>query len=103
MSPEAPRPPARRPGDAEPEGRRPEAARAGPRAPAPEVGKYLGLGLTWALSTLLFLWLGTLVDGWLGTTPALTLVGAFVGAGGGFYHMVRQLRDSSGRDGARRR
>jgi len=54
-------------------------------------GQYLGHGLTWAASTLLFLWLGTLVDGWLGTEPWLSLVGAFVGAGAGFYHMYHHL------------
>lgn len=57
----------------------------------PEVGKYMGLGLTWAISTLLFLWLGTVADGWLGTEPALTLIGAFVGAGAGFYWMIHHL------------
>jgi hypothetical protein len=47
--------------------------------------------LTWALSTLLFLWLGTKADGWLGTGPALTLIGAFVGAAAGFYYMIHGL------------
>jgi F0F1-type ATP synthase assembly protein I len=64
-------------------------------AVAPEVGKYLGLGLTWALSTVLFLWLGSLADGWLGTEPWLTLAGAFIGAGAGFYSMVHQLSAAS--------
>ena len=59
--------------------------------PSVEISRYLGYGLTWALSTLLFLYLGTLADSWLGTRPALTLVGAFVGAAGGFYHMYRNL------------
>jgi hypothetical protein len=48
--------------------------------------------MTWALSTLLFLWLGVKVDGWLGTRPAATLVGAFVGAGAGLYWMIRYLQ-----------
>jgi hypothetical protein len=47
--------------------------------------------LTWALSTLLFLFLGVKADAWLGTKPALTLIGAFVGAGAGFYYMIRSL------------
>jgi F0F1-type ATP synthase assembly protein I len=47
--------------------------------------------LTWAVSTLLFLWLGTKADGWLGTEPWLALLGAFVGAGAGFYHMYHHL------------
>ncbi|HUG40030.1 MAG TPA: AtpZ/AtpI family protein [Longimicrobiales bacterium] len=55
------------------------------------VSEYLGHGLTWAASTLLFLWLGTKADGWLGTEPWLALAGAFVGAGAGFYHMYRHL------------
>jgi hypothetical protein len=56
-----------------------------------EISRYLGYGLTWALSTLLFLWLGTKADGWLGTKPALTLIGAFVGAAAGFYYMIHGL------------
>jgi F0F1-type ATP synthase assembly protein I len=56
-----------------------------------EVSRHLGFGLTWALSTLLFLWLGTVVDGWLATRPLFTLVGAFVGAGAGFYSMYFHL------------
>lgn len=61
-----------------------------PRAAA-EVSRYLGLGLTMAASTALFLYLGSLVDRRLGTEPWLTLVGAFVGAAAGFYYMYRHL------------
>ncbi len=57
------------------------------------VGAYLGLGLTFALSTLFFAWLGSLLDGRLGTTPAFTLLGAFIGAGAGFYNLVRRAMD----------
>lgn len=70
---------------------------------AASAGEYLGHGLTMAASTLLFLWLGTKVDGWLGTEPWLALVGAFLGAGGGFYHMIHHLvvvpRERENRDG----
>ena len=55
------------------------------------VSEYMGHGLTFAASTLLFLWLGSKADGWLGTEPWLALLGAFVGAGAGFYHMYHQL------------
>ncbi|MEJ2502402.1 MAG: AtpZ/AtpI family protein [Gemmatimonadota bacterium] len=55
------------------------------------VSEYMGHGLTFAASTLLFLWLGSKADGWLGTEPWLALLGAFVGAGAGFYHMYNQL------------
>ena len=58
---------------------------------AAEASKYLGVGLTWALSTALFTWLGTRADAWLGTEPWLTLVGAFTGAVAGFWYMYRHL------------
>ncbi|MEX0907044.1 MAG: AtpZ/AtpI family protein [Gemmatimonadota bacterium] len=58
---------------------------------AAQASKYLGVGLTWALSTGLFLYLGTLADERLGTTPWLTLIGAFVGAAAGFTYMYRHL------------
>jgi F0F1-type ATP synthase assembly protein I len=58
---------------------------------AAEASRYLGVGLTWALSTALFLYLGTLADDWLGSEPWLTLIGAFVGAAAGFWYMYRQL------------
>ena len=38
-----------------------------------------------------FLFVGWLVDGWVGTAPLFTIVGAFVGAGAGFYNLYRQL------------
>lgn len=70
---------------------------------APDVSKYLGLGVTWTLSTLLFLWLGSLADKWLHTQPVLTFVGAFVGGGAGFYYMYRSLTESTrAREKARR-
>ena len=66
--------------------------RKGPdRSTESSPGEYLGHGLTWVASTLLFLWLGTRADAWLGTDPWLSLLGAFVGAGAGFYHMYHHL------------
>jgi F0F1-type ATP synthase assembly protein I len=47
--------------------------------------------MTWALSTALFLYLGTLVDQWAGTGSLFTVVGAFVGAAAGFYYMYYHL------------
>jgi F0F1-type ATP synthase assembly protein I len=58
---------------------------------AAQASKYVGVGLTWALSTLLFLWLGTWLDARLHTTPWLTLVGTFVGAAAGFWYMYFHL------------
>ena len=67
-----------------------------------EYGRYLGLGLTWALSTALFLYLGSLADRWLATRPVLTIVGAFVGAAAGFYYLYSQLMAGQGKGGARK-
>jgi F0F1-type ATP synthase assembly protein I len=62
-----------------------------PQHAAAQASRYIGVALTWALSTMLFLYLGTLADGWLGTAPWLTLAGAFVGAAAGFWHMYYHL------------
>lgn len=54
-------------------------------------GAYTGYGLTWALSVLLFLLGGWWIDERLGTTPLMMIVGAFVGAGAGFYSLYRHV------------
>jgi len=66
-----------------------------------ETGQYMGFGLTWALSVLLFLLAGWWLDGKAGTTPFLMIVGAFVGAAAGFYSLYRHVADLEGerRDG----
>jgi predicted membrane protein len=65
--------------------------------PNVEIARALSSGLTWALSTALFLYLGSLVDGWLETGPVFTLIGAFVGAAAGFYYLYSQLMHGSGK------
>ena len=62
-----------------------------------EMARALSLGLTWALSTALFLYLGMLVDGWLDTDPVFTIIGAFVGAAAGFYYLYSQLMAGQGK------
>ena len=54
-------------------------------------GQYTGYGLTWALSTLLFLLGGWWLDGKLGTMPLFLILGAFVGAGAGFYSLYQHI------------
>lgn len=54
-------------------------------------GRYMGLGLTWAMATLLFLAVGWWLDTKLGTEPWLLIVGAFVGASAGFYYMYQHV------------
>ncbi|MBR9988698.1 MAG: AtpZ/AtpI family protein [Gemmatimonadetes bacterium] len=58
---------------------------------AAAASRYLGIGLTMALATGLFTFVGMRLDGWLDTEPWLTLAGAFVGAGAGFYYMYYHL------------
>jgi hypothetical protein len=74
-----------------------------PTRDAPDVSKYLAVGLTLALSTLGFLWAGTVVDGWLETDPVFTLLGAFFGAAAGFYYMIHHLVTVPGRRAAERK
>ncbi len=54
-------------------------------------GQYTGYGLTWALSTLLFLLGGWWIDGKTGTMPLFMILGAFIGAGAGFYSLYRHV------------
>jgi F0F1-type ATP synthase assembly protein I len=54
-------------------------------------GQFMGLGLTWALSVLLFLGAGAWVDSKLGTTPIFLILGAFIGAGAGFYSLYYHI------------
>lgn len=56
-----------------------------------EAGRYMGYGLTWALSTALFLFVGRWLDRKLGTEPWLTIIGAFVGGVAGFYSLYYHL------------
>ncbi|HKJ91754.1 MAG TPA: AtpZ/AtpI family protein [Longimicrobiales bacterium] len=56
-----------------------------------ELARYAGHGLTLAASTGLFLFIGLKVDGWLGTLPLFTVLGALVGASAGFYSMYHHL------------
>ncbi len=65
----------------------------GPRGSesASQLGEVAGFGLTMALATALFAWLGSLLDGRLHTEPLFVLVGAFGGFGAGFYSMYSRL------------
>ncbi len=54
-------------------------------------GAYVGLGLQFAVSLLLFLFVGEWVDGRLGTAPVFLIAGVFVGAGAAFYRIYSRL------------
>jgi len=51
----------------------------------------MGLGLGWALTTLLFLLAGWWLDVRVGTAPLLLILGAFVGGTAGFYSLYHQV------------
>jgi F0F1-type ATP synthase assembly protein I len=64
---------------------------ADPRDVMRASGQFVGLGLTWALAVLLFLGMGAWLDSKLGTAPILLILGAFVGAGAGFYSLYYHI------------
>lgn len=69
-----------------------------------QYGRHLGLGIEFAASLLLFIFLGRYLDGKYGTEPWLTVSGAAVGFAAGFYGMFRSLGGLSGnrRNGEKR-
>jgi F0F1-type ATP synthase assembly protein I len=86
------------PGFRSPQAREAEAAREA------RVGwKYAGIGLQFAGSILLFLYLGQWLDARLGSGPVGLIVGVFVGAGAAFYSMYRRLMADLAREEAGRR
>lgn len=65
-------------------------------------GEYAGLGIQFAASIVVFLYLGQWLDRKLGTAPWLLLAGVFIGAGGSFYSMYRRLMAAQAREDAAR-
>ena len=53
--------------------------------------EFIGYGMSFAVSTLLFLLGGHWLDGKLGTSPVLALLGMFVGAAAGFYSLYSHV------------
>lgn len=51
----------------------------------------MGFGLTWALSVVFFGGAGMWLDSRLGTMPIFVMVGAFLGAGAGFYSLYYHI------------
>ncbi len=80
----------------------PDRKGADPRDLIRASGQHMGYGLAWALSVLFFLGVGAWLDGKFGTSPWLLVIGAFVGAGAGFYslyyHIVIEPRQRSDED-----
>lgn len=67
------------------------------------VAKYAGVGLQFAVSILVFLYVGQWVDDRFGSAPWGMIVGVFTGAGAAFYSMYRRLMADLKEDEARRR
>lgn len=63
-----------------------------------ESSRYMGLGIHFALSTLLGAGGGWWLDGYFSTLPLFVLIGMFFGAGAGFYHLYSKLLDMEKRD-----
>ncbi|MFN8638255.1 MAG: AtpZ/AtpI family protein [Dehalococcoidia bacterium] len=55
--------------------------------------RLVDIGAFLAVSIVVPTWLGSVVDGRLGTGPVLTLVGLALGLAGGLYGAFRQLQD----------
>jgi ATP synthase protein I len=70
----------------------------------PSAVAYAGLGLQFALSIVLFLFVGKWLDAKLGTSPWLLVAGVFLGATAGFYSIYHRLMaDQRKEDEAKRR
>ena len=82
-----------RSGSSDPLGRKPTMAGA----------EYMGLGLQFGLSIVGFMFLGRWLDGVLGTTPWLMVLGVFLGAGAAFYVIYRRLMADQRRQDAAKR
>ncbi len=67
-------------------------------------GPYLGIGSTFLAAIATCLFAGWWLDGWLGTSPWLTLAGALLGITAGFYMFIRivlSARNDAEEDGER--
>ena len=84
----------------------PEPSAGGPSRPSPDAregtspGEFAGLGLQFALSIIVFLYLGQWLDRKLGSAPWLMIIGVFTGASAAFYSMYRKLMAAQAREEA---
>jgi F0F1-type ATP synthase assembly protein I len=67
------------------------------------VSEFAGVGIQFAVSIVLFLYVGQWLDRKLGTAPWLLIIGVFLGAGASFYSMYRKLMAAQARDEAARK
>lgn len=62
-----------------------------PKHAGAEGGEMMGVGLQFAASVLLFLFVGMWADRRFGTDPWLLIAGVFIGGGAGFWSMYNRL------------
>ncbi len=80
-----------------------------PQTPGPKpsdpinVGSFAGAGLQFAISIVLFLFIGQWIDKKLGTSPAFLIAGVFLGGAAAFYSMYRKLAAAQKADDERRK
>lgn len=67
------------------------------------VGSFAGAGLQFAITLVIFLFLGQWIDKKLGTSPTFLLAGVFIGGAGAFYSMYRRLSAAQKADDERRK
>ncbi len=60
-------------------------------------GRYAGMGLTFAVTVIVFGALGWWVDGMLSTTPLFLIAGTLAGFAGGLISMVKRVPPVRGR------
>ena len=68
-----------------------------------KLSDYAGVGLQFALSIIIFLFIGQWADRNLGTSPVFLLAGVFLGGGAAFYSMYRRLSSAQKADDERRK
>ena len=74
------------------------------KTPEPiNVGSFAGAGLQFAITLVIFLFLGQWIDKKLGSSPIFLLAGVFVGGAGAFYSMYRKLSAAQKADDERRK
>ena len=62
----------------------------------PEAAKYLGHGMTFAVSAALFGGIGNKIGIRIGAEALMTTVGVFLGSGGAFYRLYATLNAGHG-------
>ena len=67
------------------------APESSPHRPLSSGSEFAGLGMQMGATLGLSAWLGWWLDGRLGTTPWLTIVLVFLGAGAAFYSIYRKV------------